>query len=142
LGSHAEIRDAGAERLFGDITATAGGSTAAKVASLMSNYLTANGSVQLYSAGYATTRYIHQVIIAHGGQGIREVFDYLSTHTLSTLDDALGAVATAHAGMAFNSVATLTPLFASGQADRHRGAGERHADCGAATAPALITSPG
>ena len=103
-------------RLYGDITATAGGSTAAKVASLMGTYLTANGSVQLYSAGYAATRYIHQEIIAHGGTGIREVFDYLSTHTLSTLDDALGAVAAAHAGMAFNSVATMTPLFAAGQA--------------------------
>ncbi|HTU66690.1 MAG TPA: flagellinolysin [Steroidobacteraceae bacterium] len=103
-------------RLYGDITATAGGSTAAKVASLMSNYLTANGSVQLYSAGYAAARYIHKEIIDNGGQGIKEVFDYLSTHTLSTLDDALGAVATAHAGMDFNSVATMTPLFAAGQA--------------------------
>jgi flagellin len=103
-------------RLFADLSNTAGGSTAAKVASLMSTYLTANGSAQLYSAGYAAARYIHSEIIANGGSGIREVFAYLSTHQLSTLDDALGAVAAAHPGMDFNSVSTMTALFASGQA--------------------------
>jgi flagellin len=103
-------------RLYNDITATAGANTAARVATLMGTYLTANGSVQLYSAGYAALRYIHQEIIANGGQGIREVFDYLSSNTLSTLDDALGALATTYAGMDFNSVATMTPLFAAGQA--------------------------
>jgi flagellin len=103
-------------RLFNDLSATPGGSTAAKVATLMSTYLTANGSVQLYSAGYAAARYIHSEIIANGGSGIREVFAWLSTHQLATLDDALGAVATAHPGMAFNSVASMTALFASGQA--------------------------
>lgn len=103
-------------RLYNDLSATSGANTAAKVANLMSTYLTANGSVQLYSAGYAATRYIHKEIIDNGGTGIREVFDYLSTHTLSTLDDALGAVAWAHPGMDFNSIATMTPLFAAGQA--------------------------
>jgi flagellin len=103
-------------RLFNDLSNTPGGSTAAKVATLMSTYLTANGSVQLYSAGYAAARYIHSEIIANGGTGIREVFAYLSTHQLSTLDDALAAVATAHSGMDFNSVASMTALFASGQA--------------------------
>jgi flagellin len=103
-------------RLYGDITATGGANTSAKVASLMSNYLGANGSVQLYSAGYAAARYIHKEIIDNGGTGIREVFDYLKTHQLSTLDDALGAVATAHSGMDFNSVASMTALFAAGQA--------------------------
>jgi flagellin len=103
-------------RLFNDLSATPGGSTAAKVATLMSTYLTANGSVQLYSAGYAAARYIHSEIIANGGSGIREVFSYLSSHNLSTLDQALAAVATAHSGMDFNSVASMTALFASGQA--------------------------
>ena len=103
-------------RLFNDLSATPGASTAARVATLMGTYLNANGSVQLYSAGYAAARYIHSEIIANGGSGIREVFTYLSTHTLSTLDDALAAVATAHSGMDFNSVASLTALFASGQA--------------------------
>ena len=103
-------------RLFNDLSATPGGSTAARVATLMSTYLTAIGSAQLYSAGYAASRYIHSEIITQGGGGIREVFDYLSTHTLSTLDDALAAVAAAHPGMAFNSVASLTARFASGQA--------------------------
>jgi flagellin len=102
-------------RLFNDITGTAGANTAAKVASLMSTYLN-GGGVQLYSAGYAAVRYIHQEILANGGEGIREVFAYLSTNELSTLDDALAAVATAHAGMDFNSVASMSALFAAGQA--------------------------
>ncbi|MEJ0088059.1 MAG: flagellinolysin [Pseudomonadota bacterium] len=103
-------------RLFNDLSNTAGGSTAAKVATLMSTYLTANGSEQLYSAGYAAARYIHSEILANGGSGIREVFAYLSAHPLSTLDDALAAAASAHPGMDFNSVASMTALFASGQA--------------------------
>jgi flagellin len=103
-------------RLFNDLGNTSGGSTAAKVATLMSTYLTANGSAQLYSAGYAAARFIHREIIANGGVGIREVFAYLSTHVLSTLDDALGAVAAAHPGMDFNNVASLAALFAAGQA--------------------------
>lgn len=102
-------------RLFNDITGTAGANTAAKVANLMSTYL-GGGGVQMYSAGYAAVRYIHSEIIANGGSGIREVFEYLSSNPLSTLDDALGAVATAHAGMDFNDVASMTALFAVGQA--------------------------
>jgi flagellin len=112
----AEFMHGADARLYGDITATAGGSTAAKVASLMSTFLTANGSVQLYSAGYAAVRYIHREIIDNGGTGIREVFAYLANNPLSTLDNALAAVATAHSGMDFNSVASMTALFASGQA--------------------------
>lgn len=103
------------ERLRGDIAGTAGASTSARVANLMSTYL-GGGGVQLYSAGYAAVRYIHREIIDNGGTGIREVFDYLSTHQGSTLDQALGAVATAHAGMDFNSVAGMSALFAAGQA--------------------------
>ena len=112
----AEFIQGADSRLYSDLTNTAGANTAAKVANLMSTYLTANGSAQLYSAGYAAARYIHKEIIDNGGTGIREVFNYLSTHQLSTLDDALGAVAAAHSGMDFNSVATMTPLFAAGQA--------------------------
>lgn len=103
------------ERLYNDISATGGANTAAKVASLVSNYI-GGGGVQMYSAGYAAVRYIHKEIIDNGGTGIREVFDYLQANALSTLDDALGAVATAHAGMDFNSVASMTALFAAGQA--------------------------
>lgn len=103
------------DRLRGDIAGMAGGSTDAKVAALMGNYLNSS-AVQVYSAGYAAVRYIHKEIIDNGGSGIREVFDYLKSHDGSTLDQALGAVATAHAGMDFNSVASMTALFASGQA--------------------------
>jgi flagellin len=103
------------DRLRNDLDATAGANTAARVATLISSYLN-GGGVQMYSAGYAAVRYIHQEIIANGGSGIREVFEYLASNELSTLDDALGAVATAHAGMDFNSVATMTALFAAGQA--------------------------
>lgn len=103
------------ERLYNDLTATAGANTAARVETLMSSYLN-GGGVQLYSAGYAAVRYIHQEIIANGGSGIREVFEYLASNELSTLDDALAAVATGHAGMDFNSIASLSALFAAGQA--------------------------
>lgn len=103
------------DRLRNDITATAGANTAAKVASLMSTHL-GSGNVQMYSAGYAAVRYIHKEIIDNGGSGIREVFAYLTNNEGSTLDQALAAVATDHAGMDFNSVASMTALFASGQA--------------------------
>jgi flagellin len=103
------------DRLRNDIAATPGASTAARVATLMSTHLN-SGNVQMYSAGYAATRYIHQEIIDNGGSGIREVFAYLTNNQGSTLDQALAAVATAHAGMDFNSVASMTALFASGQA--------------------------
>lgn len=103
------------DRLRNDITATAGANTAAKVATLMSTHLNA-GSVQMYSAGYAAVRYIHKEIIDNGGSGIREVFDYLTNNEGSTLDQALAAVATDHAGMDFNSVASMSALFAAGQA--------------------------
>lgn len=106
---------AGADaRLYGDLMNSAGANNAAKVANLMGN-LNGSGS-PMYSAGYAAARYIHSEIIANGGQGIREVFDYLANNELSTLDDALAAVAAAHPGMAFDSVASMTALFASGQA--------------------------
>jgi flagellin len=106
---------AGADaRLRGDIAGAAGAGTAAKVATLMGN-LNGGGSA-LYSAGYAAVRYIHREIIDNGGEGIREVFAYLSSNPLSTLDDALAAVATEHAGMDFNSIASMSALFAAGQA--------------------------
>jgi flagellin len=103
------------DRLRWDIGGMAGASTDAKVATLMGTYLN-SGNVQVYSAGYAAVRYIHKEIIDNGGTGIREVFDYLQSNAGSTLDQALGAVATAHSGMDFNSVASMTALFASGQA--------------------------
>ena len=103
------------DRLRSDLEATAGANTAARVANLMTNYL-GGGGVQMYSAGYAAVRYIHSEIIANGGTGIREVFSYLSSNEGSTLDQALAAVATDHAGMDFNSVASMTALFAAGQA--------------------------
>jgi flagellin len=103
------------DRLRNDLNATAGANTQARVANLMSGYL-GGGGVQMYSAGYAAVRYIHSEIIANGGSGIREVFSYLSRNEGSTLDQALAAVATDHAGMDFNSVASMTALFAAGQA--------------------------
>ncbi len=103
------------DRLYGDITTSIGATTSAKVESLMNSYLNNNGSVQQYSAGYAALRYMHQEIIDNGGEGIREVFDYLRTTPLSTLDDALGHVSSQHAGMTFNDTASLAAAFADGQ---------------------------
>ncbi|HEX6637004.1 MAG TPA: flagellinolysin [Steroidobacteraceae bacterium] len=111
----AEFIQGADDRLRNDIAGTAGATTDAKVATLMSTYLN-SGNVQMYSAGYAAVRYIHKEILDNGGTGIREVFDYLTSNTGSTLDQALAAVATDHAGMDFNSIASMSALFASGQA--------------------------
>lgn len=42
-----------------------------------------------YSAGYTAVKYLHEHIKAAGGEGIKDVMDYLSTNQSATLDQAL-----------------------------------------------------
>lgn len=99
------------ERLFYDLTNSTGGSTAQKVENLFTTHLNNDGSLEQYSAGYAAVRYLHQAIIAEGGEGIREVFDYLEANTLSTFDDALQALSATYAGLQFSDQSTFEALF-------------------------------
>lgn len=104
------------ERLYNDLTAASGATTADKVATLMNGSLTANGSVEQYSAGYAAVRYMHSSIIAAGGTGISEVFDYMQANSGSDLNDALVAMKGTYAGLAWSDQASFQGMFDSGDA--------------------------
>jgi flagellin len=69
----------------------------------------------LYSAGYAAVRYMHSSVIAAGGTGIREVFDYLEANSGSNLDDAIQAMKAAHAGLAYADLSEFEGIFDSGE---------------------------
>jgi flagellin len=112
----AEFSHGADARLYGDIFNTAGGSTADKVDTLVNTYLTNDGSVEQYSAGYAAVRYMHKAIIAAGGNGIRDIFDYLQNNTNSTLDQAIQDVKSTYASLTFSNQAELEGLFDSGDA--------------------------
>lgn len=104
------------DRLNSDLNAMAGGTDAAKVENLMNGYLTNDGGVQQYSAGYAAVRYLHSSIIAAGGTGIKEVFDYLEANSGSNLDDAIQAMKAAHGGLAYSNLSEFQGLFDTGEA--------------------------
>lgn len=104
------------DRLNSDLNAIAGGTDAARVENLMNGYLTNDGSVQQYSAGYAAVRYLHSSIIAAGGTGIKEVFDYLEANSGSNLDDAIQAMKAAHGGLAYSNLSEFQGLFDTGEA--------------------------
>lgn len=104
------------DRLNSDLNAMAGGTDAAKVENLMNGYLANDGSVQQYSAGYAAVRYLHSSIIAAGGTGIKEVFDYLEANSGSNLDDAIQAMKAAHGGLAYSNLSEFQGLFDTGEA--------------------------
>ena len=102
-------------RLNSDLTAL-GGQTAANIETLFDTYLTNDGSLQQYSAGYAAVRYLHQSIIDEGGTGIKEVFDYLEANDLSTLDDAIVDLKSTYAGLAYSDRSTFEGIFDDGDA--------------------------
>lgn len=104
------------DRLNTDLAAASGATNADKVASLMTGSLTDDGSTEQYSAGYAAVRFLHSNLIAAGGTGIREVFDYLEANSGSDLNDAIVAMKAAHSGLAFGTQAQLEGLFDSGEA--------------------------
>jgi len=102
-------------RLNSDLTAL-GGQTAANIETLFDTYLTNDGSLQQYSAGYAAVRYLHQSIIDEGGTGIKEVFDYLEANALSTLDDAIVDLKSTYAGLAYSDRTSFEGIFDDGDA--------------------------
>lgn len=72
------------ERVAGDLA------LAGSAATLLNNINGAwSGSSAQYSAGYVAVRYMHHTLKANGGDGIRDVMNYLSTNVGATLDDAL-----------------------------------------------------
>lgn len=72
------------ERLSGD---TAGGTnTAAIVAAFNADDVSASAG---YSGGYAAVRYMHDRIKAAGGEGIKDIMQYLNQNVGSTLNAAL-----------------------------------------------------
>lgn len=103
-------------RLNTDLSNIAGASNAEKVENLMNGYLTTEGSAEQYSAGYAAVRYLHSSIIAAGGTGIRQVFDYLEANTGSDLDDAIQAMKSTYASLAYANLAEFEGLFDQGEA--------------------------
>lgn len=103
-------------RLNTDLAAMAGATDAEKVENLMNGYLTNDGSSQQYSAGYAAVRYLHSSIIAVGGTGIKEVFDYLEANTGSNLDDAIQAINMTHAFLPYANLAQFQAIFDDGDA--------------------------
>ena len=83
---------------------------------MFDTYLTNDGSLEQYSAGYGAVRYLHQSIIDEGGTGIKEVFDYLEANALSTLDDAIVNLKSTYAGLAYSDRATFEGIFGAGEA--------------------------
>lgn len=69
------------ERLRGDIAASSIGAVVGAFGGI--------GNSAGYSASYAAVRYMHAEIKAAGGNGIKDVMQYLAGHANSTLDDAL-----------------------------------------------------
>ena len=102
-------------RLNNDLAAMAGSSDAEKVENLMNGFLGNDGSVELYSAGYAAVRYLHSSVIAAGGTGISEVFDYLEANAGSDLDDAIQAMKAAHNSLAYANLSEFEGIFDSGE---------------------------
>jgi len=102
-------------RLNNDLNAL-GGQTAANIETLFDNELNNNGSLEQYSAGYAAVRYLHQSIIDEGGEGIKEVFDFLEANTLSSLDDAIVDLKATYSGLAYSDRASFEGIFGVGEA--------------------------
>ena len=112
----AEFMQGADARLYADLSNMTGNSTAEKVQALMNGYLTNDGSVQQYSAGYAAVRYLQQALIDAGGTGIEEIFNYLATNPGSTLDQAIAQMKTNYSGLAFSNLAELEGIFDVGEA--------------------------
>lgn len=80
----AEFIHGGDERFAYDL-AQAGGKVRTVINSINDGALSASID---YSASYAAVRYLHDQIKSAGGEGIKDVMDYLSTYQSATLDDA------------------------------------------------------
>ncbi|XZG70454.1 flagellinolysin [Chitinibacteraceae bacterium HSL-7] len=64
---------------------------------------------QGYTGGYLAVKYLHQQIKAAGGAGIRDITEYLASHSGSTLDDAI----TNGSSGAFANLSDFNTRFAS-----------------------------
>ena len=80
----AEFIHGGDERVASDI-AQAGGKAQAIVDALEEGLPSTSAG---YSAAYATVRYLHAQIKAAGGEGVKDVLDYLTKNQRATLDEA------------------------------------------------------
>lgn len=79
-------------RLAGDISGLAGADDEAKFVTLKGNYAAVDlpaTSSGMYSVSYARVKYLDAKIRNSGGEGIKEVMDYLSTNAGSDLNDAI-----------------------------------------------------
>lgn len=70
-----------------------------------------NGDSNDYGTGYLAVRYMDKQIRLNGGAGIKDVTTYLAAHPTENLDQALAAMKIAHAGLSFNSTATMISQF-------------------------------
>lgn len=86
-------------RLAADISGLAGADAEAKFATLKTTYsavdLPATSSA-MYSTSYARVKYLDAKIRDSGGEGIKEVMDYLSSNTGSDLNDAISDLNTTY----------------------------------------------
>ena len=111
----AEFIHGGDERFAYDL-AQAGGNVQTVINSINDGALSASID---YSASYAAVRYLHDQIKSAGGEGVKDIMDYLSTHQSATLDnafsDAIAPLGTAVSSYT-SSRAFLSDFNASGAA--------------------------
>lgn len=86
LEGAAEFIHGADERVSGDL----GSNTADQIVASINGAW--SGSSAQYSGGYVAVRYMHATLKNGGGDGIRDVMEYLSSNEGSTLDDALANV--------------------------------------------------
>jgi flagellin len=91
LEGAAEFIHGADERALGDINATAGATFDAKLQNLLNNEVGAAwGSASVdYTAGYISTRYLHQKLKDAGGAGLKDFMEYLNGPSAPTMDQAL-----------------------------------------------------
>ncbi len=100
------------ERVAADIAANGGGAAGrAAIANALTNGFQVTSLD--YSAGYAATRYLHAQIKAAGGNGIKDITEYLAANPGATLDTAL---ANASHGAFVSNAAFLTSFATNGAA--------------------------
>lgn len=103
----AEFIQGAEERLKSDIAALGG---AAAVVSAIGGPSTTS---QFYSSSYAAVRYVHEQIKAAGGEGVKDLMEYMQANLGSTLDQAF---ANASSGAYANAAAALADYSANGAA--------------------------
>ncbi|MEJ0100306.1 MAG: flagellinolysin [Pseudomonadota bacterium] len=79
------------ERVAADVSQQAGGTFDAKVQNLLDSKVGAawGGTSADYSAGYISTRYLHEKLKESGASGLKDFMEYLSGPSAPTMDQAL-----------------------------------------------------